>query len=250
MHKRVGNAFQITMPVFQPAVVVGPETNRQVLVTEREDFLWRSEMDPVTKLLRHGVLVVDGEEHDVIRAQLDPPMQRRQVVEHLDAMWRYTNDIIENWDDGGVVDMLVEMRKVALLILIGTTFKVEFGPDLKRMWEPILKLIKYISPGLWILWPNMPRPGYGRAQRQMDEYLYGIIQQRRTEIAGGAVVEPSDLLGNLILAPEMNDDLIRDQLLTMLIAGHDTSTALLAGPCICWGHIQMRWPRLRQKWIR
>jgi cytochrome P450 len=79
------------------------------------------------------------------------------------------------------------------------------------------------------MWPNMPRPKYGRAIREMDDYLYGIIHRRRADLLGPqAELEPGDLLGKLILTPGMTDDLIRDQLLTMLIAGHDTSTALLA----------------------
>src|SRR5690606_2045477 len=57
---------------------------------------------------------------------------------------------------------------------------------------------------------------------QMDTYLYELIAARRARLG-----EPSDLLGSLITAG-MSDALIRDQLLTMLIAGHDTSTALLA----------------------
>jgi cytochrome P450 len=66
----------------------------------------------------------------------------------------------------------------------------------------------------------MPRPGYQRALKALDDYLYQIIHLRR-DIPG------DDLLG-LLIAAGMPDALIRDQLLTMLIAGHDTSTALLS----------------------
>jgi hypothetical protein len=124
--------------------------------------------------------------------------------------------------DGQVVDMLVEMRRAALLILMGTLFKVDFRPDIDRLWPAILKTLKYISPGLWLLWPGAPRPGYAAALQAFDDYLYGIIDQRRQDVG-----ETDDLLGSLIAAG-LDDDLIRDQLITMLIAGHDTSTALLA----------------------
>ncbi len=60
------------------------------------------------------------------------------------------------WQDGSTLDMLVEMRKVALLILMGTLFAVDFAPELERLWQPILQLIEYISPGLWIVWPGAP----------------------------------------------------------------------------------------------
>jgi cytochrome P450 len=221
MHEYVGDAFQITLPGFQPAVLVGPETNRYVLVSEREHFRWRNQTDPVAKLLRQGILVQDGEAHQRLRDLMEPMLQRPYVLPHIPAMTQYTDDLIASWPDGGTVDMLVEMRKLALLILMGTTFKVEFGPDLERLWSPILKSIKYISPGFWIVWPNMPRFGYGRALQAMDDYLYGIIRERRANPG-----EADNLLDALLLAG-LDDDLIRDQLLTMLIAGHDTSTASL-----------------------
>ncbi|HRQ38353.1 MAG TPA: cytochrome P450 [Chloroflexota bacterium] len=239
MHEHVGDAFQITLPGFQPAVLVGPETNRFVLVSDREQFLWRNEKDPVAQLLRQGILVQDGEAHGRLRAIMEPVLQRPSIMPHIPTILRYTDELTAQWVDGGTVDMLVEMRRLALLILLGATFGVDMWPDLERMWTPILKTIKYISPGLWIIWPDMPRPGYKKALQAMDDYLYGLIAQRRLEIGDWETerldetsspahpLTPSpDLLTALIQAG-LDDGLIRDQLLTMLIAGHDTSTASL-----------------------
>ncbi|GIK56700.1 MAG: cytochrome P450 [Chloroflexi bacterium] len=231
MHEHVGDAFQITLPGFQPAVLVGPETNRFVLVSDRDRFLWRNEKDPVAKLLRQGILVQDGEAHGRLRAIMEPVLQRPSVIPHIPTIRRYTDELTTQWRDGGTVDMLVEMRRLALLILLGATFNVDMWPDLERMWLPILKTIKYISPGLWIIWPNLPRPGYKKVLQAMDDYLYGLIARRRLEIERLEIERlqdaPSpDLLTALIQAG-LDDGLIRDQLLTMLIAGHDTSTASL-----------------------
>jgi cytochrome P450 len=223
MKQRLGNIFQITLPRFNPALFVGPEASREIMVTGRDHFSWRTESDPVCKLLRRGLLVVDGEEHDQYRALMDPPLHRRESLKHLEMMWQQTDRITADWPDGAQVDMLVEMRKVALLILVRALFGKDFMPDLARLWHSILAVLNYISPGLWIVWPKLPRWGYGKAIRQMDDYLYGIIRERREERGE----EEEDLLGRLIAAG-LPDDLIRDQLLTMLIAGHDTSTALLA----------------------
>lgn len=222
IHAALGDVFQLPLPGFNAVMLVGPEANRLVLVEGRESLRWRAEHDPVTHLLRHGVLVEDGEAHDTLRQQLNPSLHRKMVDGYVEQMWRGTDRVAEQWTHGSRLDMLVEMRKVALLILTETLFREDFTPHLKPLWHSILRNIQYISPGLWLIWPNVPRPGYGRALRQMDEYLYQLIAERRTSLG-----EPSDLLGGLI-ASEMSDGLIRDQLLTMLIAGHDTSTALLA----------------------
>ncbi len=230
MRAKVGPIFQINLPGFHPAVYTGPEANRAILVTDREPLSWRNETDPVVQLLRRGVLVVDGAEHDKVRGIMDPPLHRRNVLPHIPAFWHYTDQVTAAWQEGETRDMLVEMRKLALLSLVGTTFKVDFAPDMARLWQPILDLIDYISPGLWIVWPGAPaKAKHKRAAQAMDDYLYAIIRRRREELAAsGGEPDDGDLLGKLIAAPEMTDDLIRDQLLTMLIAGHDTSTALLA----------------------
>ncbi|MEZ4510935.1 MAG: cytochrome P450 [Chloroflexota bacterium] len=223
MHAEVGDIFHVTLPRFDPAFVVGPEANRQLLVTGRDQFNWRTESDAVTKLLGHGLLVEDGDSHACLRHQLEPALGKRQVAGQIGQMVAETDRVLASWPADGQRDMLVEMRKVALLILMQTLFGVDFLPHLERLWQPILQLLRYISPGLWIIWPNMPRPGYARAQQAVDDYLFGIIRERRA--AGGT---GDDMLSRLVRQPEMSDKLIRDQLLTIMIAGHDTSTALLA----------------------
>lgn len=236
MHRLVGNAFRITLPVFQPAVVVGPEANRELLVTERDKFSWRVESDPVTRLLRRGLLVTDGAEHDRLRALMDPTLQRGTSAAYIPKMWAYTNEVTREWRTGETRDMLIEMRKVALLILMGCLFRVEMGSEMIRLWQPILKLLDYISPGPWIVFPNLPRPTYRSAIRTMDEYLYRILRERRDELARNETArDESDMLTRLCLEPNLSDDVIRDQLLTMLIAGHDTSTALLSWTLYLFG---------------
>ncbi|RLT37927.1 MAG: cytochrome P450 [Chloroflexi bacterium] len=231
MNKHLGNAFQITLPGFKPIVFVGPESNRHILVNGREDLVWRTESDPVVKLLRHGLLVEDGESHDCMRAVMEPTLNRTAVNGHIGAFWECTADISAGWAEDATVDMLVEMRKVALLILTETVFAVDFRPEMERLWKPVIRSVEFIAPGAWLLWPDMPRPGYKQDLAELDEYLYRIIGERRAVYAQTGKLG-DDLLSVLVGYEKdgkgMDDDLIRDQLLTMIVAGHDTSTALLA----------------------
>jgi cytochrome P450 len=223
MHQEVGDIFRIPLPGFHPVVLAGPEANHFVLVDARNDLLWRVERDPVVRLLRHGLLVEDGESHDRLRRVMSQALHRRMLESYVQAVWRRTDGVTARWEDGSTQDMLVEMRKIALLILMETMFGVDFSQEMSRLWGAILRSIEFISPGLWIFWPEMPRPGYKAAIHQMDEFLSRIIRERRNTQEGR-----NDLLGALVAVPELSDDWIRDQLLTILIAGHDTSTALLA----------------------
>ena len=222
MASHIGRFFQIPLPGFRPYVVFGPEANRKVLVTERDKVLWRN-TDPVTDLLRQGVLIVDGDEHDLYRKLMEPPLHPSQLSGFTSKFISHTERVTSKWQDGDVVDMLVESRKIALLIIMDTLFSKDVWDDIPLVWTPILKAIKYISPGMWILWRKMPRFGFRKPLNVLDKYLYGIIADRRRQKAD----KNQDLLQHLIDA-DLTDDIIRDQMLTMLIAGHDTSTALLA----------------------
>ena len=224
MAKQLGHFFQIPLPMFHPFVVFGPESNRKVLVTDRDKVLWRN-TDPVTDLLGRGVLIVDGEEHDHYRKLMEPALHASRLPDYTSLMISQTDRVSAGWRDGETVDMLVQARKIALLIIMQALFGRDVYDDLPLIWDPILKSIKYISPGLWILWRKIPRPGFRKPLRILDEYLLGIIKERRKLHIENH--EKHDLLQHLIDAG-LSDDLIRDQMLTMLIAGHDTSTALLA----------------------
>ncbi len=220
MGDEVGYFFQIPLPSFNPYVVFGPSANRAVLVTQRQKLLWRN-TDPVTDLLRRGVLVVDGDEHDRYRQLMEPALHPAKLPAYAAMMVAQAKRVSDRWQEGEAVDLLVESRKIALLIIFQALFSEDIGPDLPQLWQPILKAIAYISPGAWILWRQMPRPSFTIPLRQLDAYLYNLIAQRR---AG----EPRPDMLQALIEADLSDGVIRDQMLTMLIAGHDTSTALLA----------------------
>lgn len=221
MAQHIGRFFQIPLPFFHPYIVFGPEANRKVLVTERDKVLWRN-TDPVTDVLNHGVLIVDGGEHDHYRRLMEPSLHPSTLPGYIPLILSHTERVTSQWRDGDVVDMLVEGRKIALLIIMDALFSKDVWNDIPRIWNPILKAIEFISPGAWILWRKIPRPGFRKPLKELDDYLFAIIEERQKRAETKA-----DLLQHLIDAG-LSKQLIRDQMLTMMIAGHDTSTALLA----------------------
>src|SRR5574339_566707 len=99
MARHVGRYFQIPLPGFRPYVVFGPEANRKVLVTERDKVLWRN-TDPVTDLLRRGVLIVDGAEHDHYRELMEPPLHPSKLPNYTQMMIEQTDRVSVLWEDG------------------------------------------------------------------------------------------------------------------------------------------------------
>lgn len=226
-NNEIGDVFRLHVPGFNPIVMVGPDACRFVLVEARDELKWRIPKQPVVTLLEHGLLVEDDEVHDTLRRQLMPPLHKQMVTTYVDTMVRRTDQIISTWEAGQPVDLLVEARKMTLLALMDTLFAVDYTPEMARLWDAVQYLLRYISPGLWLVWEHMPRPGYQRARDQVDRYWYDLIVKRREEIAASPHVTRTDMLSTMIYS-DLDDKIIRDQLMTMLIAGHDTATAALS----------------------
>ncbi|MCB0011423.1 MAG: cytochrome P450 [Anaerolineales bacterium] len=216
-----GDQFQVQLPGFQAAFATGPDAARQIMVQERDNFLYRNETDPVARLLRRGVLVVDGAEHDQYRALMEPSLRRGAVLAHSEQMWRAVDWVTSHWPENGEVDMLVESRKIALIILMETLFSIDFRPLLDPLWQPIQDMLSYIGPGPWLVWSGWQGRKYQAGIAKMDSFLLDAIRARRHQAPG------DDMLDALI-AGGLDNETIRDQMLTMLIAGHDTATALFA----------------------
>ena len=217
----LGDVFQLTLPGFRPVVVAHPDAIRQILVDQRAVFRWRHPRDPVTRLLRHGLLVTDGALHDRLRAVIGRSCQRTHFEARAEAIVAAASRVAATWRPGRRYDLLAEMRKIALLSFEAVFFSHDCGPELRALWRPLLRTLDYIGPGLWLLLPR-GTPAPPRAAAALDAHLLRLIACRRA-----APRPPDDLLTHLVQA-FADDALVRDQLLTMLIAGHDTSTAHLA----------------------
>ncbi len=222
LHEGLGDIFQLPLPGFRSVVLVGPAAARFVLTASQEDLLWRAEQDPVTRLLRHGLLVTDGGEHDALRHIMTPTLHKRLFENYAQTITKNVDRVTEHWEYGQRIHLLDEMRRIALLSLMGALYNENFAPHVRNLWAAIEHAIRYISPGPWLIWPAIPRLGYREAIQRLDTYLYELIARRRMEPNG------SNDFVSLLIAAGLSDELIRDQLLTMFIAGHDTSTALLA----------------------
>jgi cytochrome P450 len=147
MRQRLGYVFRIALPGFSPVFLSGPQASHFALTEGRTQLRWRNETDPVTGLLGHGLLVEDGEAHDSLRRKIMPALHRQQVSGYIEKMWRRTDQVIGTWQPGETYDMLVEMRRLALLIVMDTLFDVDMTPELERLFPAILDMLKFISPG-------------------------------------------------------------------------------------------------------
>lgn len=218
---RLGEAFQLGFGRFQPVVLSGPEALHEALVERRGSLSWRSEGDPVVRLFGRSILVTDGEEHDRARAVMAPALAPERLRTHVPEMVEAVDRELARWPREGRVEVVSAMRRIAWRNFEQAFFGHAPGDEeLGRLWPALLAALKYIGPGPWVV---TGAPGKPPAQfRPLEEHLLGLIGARR---AAGSPVD--DLLGLLVGAFD-DDRQVRDHALTMLIAGHDTSTAQLS----------------------
>lgn len=221
LREDAGDVFFLPLPGMQVAVVAGAEAARMALVTLRPLLSSRLQSDPVVQLLRSGMLVIDGEAHDRMRRIAEPFFRPEYLEAHAGRMLQQIDRRIDAWPDGGVVEMDVEMRRLALEILLDVLFKLS-EEAAEELWEPLQAARAYIAPGAWLLCPRIPRPSYRKPLQRLDTLIREFIRQRRSEPDQG------DLFSAWVQRTDMNDEEIRDQMTTMLIAGHDTVATWLA----------------------
>lgn len=212
-HQHYGNIFRL--PWLNTVVMVGPEASRFVLVTARDGLRWRNEGDPIVRLLGHGVLVEDGRVHDDLRRAMMPAMHRSMLASYTGSIVQAVNDVVGGWESSRR-DMLVEMRRVALLVLSDVFFGYDMRPDLERLRPHVLRAVRYVGPGAWVGWNRLAAPDVAN-HAQIDTFVRRVIAESQP-----------DHLPGMLRDAGLSEDCIRDQLMTLMIAGQDTSTVALA----------------------
>jgi cytochrome P450 len=231
-HARYGPVF--TLRTFHLASVwmLGPEANRFMLVTDRDKFVWREGMmGDLIPLIGDGLLTTDGEYHDEARRIMMPAFHRNQVVAATETMIEETDRAIDAWRPGDRVDLYDWARHLAMRIAMRALFGLDpdatGGHDIAREFERGLsfhgeEFVLQVLRG-----PGAPFERVKSARRILDRLLGEEIARRRDGHEG------EDVLTMLLQATDesgarLSDERVRDQALTLLFAGHDTTTSTVA----------------------
>ena len=194
------------------------------------------------KLLGDGLLTSDGELWKRQRRTANPAFRRKVIAGFADTMVDATADHLQGWDRhaaaGAPVDVADELGRLTLRIAGETLFSQDISTDghavggaLGVVMHAFGRLAMSVNPlAAWLPTPANWR--YHQALRTLDRVVRGIVDSRRSELSQGED-GPTDLLGLFMAArdPEtgegMPDRLLRDEVLTMLLAGHETTAGAL-----------------------
>ena len=229
-----GDFVRVRLGLSRAVLIGHPDLVEEVLVTRNHDFRKNIGTRRLASLLGKGLLLSEGDFWLRQRRLMQPAFHRQRIAALSDTMVDATVAMLDGWQAGEVRDISQEMTELTLRIVGRTLFGTDVGEDLARIRNSSQAMTEHFRSRLYtlmILVPDsIPTPGnlrYGRAVRDLERLVYRIIGERRATRQRG-----DDLLDMLLSARDedgrgMSDRQLRDEVMTLLLAGHDTTALAL-----------------------
>src|SRR6187549_3238481 len=228
-----GDFVPIRFGPFRAHLAYGPAEIEEVLVDHAADFRKSFGTRMLIPLLGRGLLTAEGDEWLRHRRLASPAFHRERIEGYGRTMAGYAQDAVDSWTDGETVDLHDEMTALTLRIVARTLFDTDVTARIEEVarigtWIQDFYYLRFAS--LRFLVPTwLPTPGnrrLARATRRLDDVVYRIIRERRPGEDRG------DLLSLLLLARDdqgagMSERQVRDEVMTLLLAGHETTALTL-----------------------
>ena len=193
-----------------------PRDIEAVLVTDGAMFAKSPALDRAARLLGRGLLTVEAPLHAIRKRAIAPTFHRQRLSRYAEIMTRHASGRADRWQSGEPIDMVEEMSALTLGV-VGEAF---FGADLEAVNGEIRQIlataIGTLDPLVALIAPmRRLRP----ARARLDAIVQDLIDHRLADPA-----PPDDLLTLLLEAEgtEATPEQLHDDLITMLLAGHDT----------------------------
>lgn len=224
-------------PILQWRLVFATraESIRHVLSSNAKNFTNREIYFNLIPLLGAGLLTSDGDFHKQQRRLVLPAFHRRRVESYADVMVNYTLEMLERWRPGQILDVAGEMQRLTLRIVAKALFNMDLGDESSTLGQAFSGTLAYLNDGGMIslnsLPLNLPFTAYGRfvrAKRVLDAAVYKIIQSHRS-----SGEDYGDVVSMLLHARDedgsaLSDIQVRDQTMTLMAAGHETTAVALS----------------------
>ncbi|MDP9729453.1 cytochrome P450 [Alicyclobacillus tolerans] len=224
IHTSLGHdIFRLQIPKFSTVIVASPENAKRLLVTDAVSFTTRMETDPVTKLFGDGLLVLDDHRHAEVKSLLMQATPESKLEYFLQETEPSLDGTIQSWIRSQTINVNSAVRKYAWETLENVYFNHQLSEEEKRTYFPLLmQAVHYIGPGWWLLSGKSSLP---KSLLRLRHHLETLAQQAVK--APSAPVKAIDFLSQS-LTDAYGESFVTDQFMTLLIAGHDTVTSLLA----------------------
>jgi cytochrome P450 len=213
-----------------------PQLVKDVLVTHQRNFRKGRGLERARKVLGDGLLTSEGETHLRQRRLIQPAFHKERIASYASTMTATAERVQANWVEGSAIDVSDEMMRLTLAIVGRTLFDADVDAHAGHVGDALTAVLN----SFWTtmlpfadLLEKLPIPVLrrGRAARaQLDAIIYGLIAERRASPG-----DRGDLLSMLLLAQDeeqggrgMSDAQVRDEAMTIFLAGHETTANALA----------------------
>ncbi|HST51697.1 MAG TPA: cytochrome P450 [Pyrinomonadaceae bacterium] len=235
-----------------------PEYVKDVLVTHQDNFRKGLALERAKFLFGGGLLTSEGELHRRQRRLVQPAFQRQRVAAYAEMMVRHAARVRASWEGVREFDVAREMRRLTLLVVCEALFGADVRADADAVDEAVSSVIRrfQLFPTPWSIARRALTKLTARASRRdattrdkLDAIIFRIIRERQRGGAGG-----NDLLAMLLAAKDgepgkdfepcpMSDSQVRDEVITLFMAGHETTANALTWT---W-HLLSKYPEAEAK---
>jgi cytochrome P450 len=240
--QQYGDTFALGRDTSTPLVYFSnPKAIQQILTTDSEMFEIGGG-NSVLKFLvgENSLILLDGTKHQRQRRLLMPPFHGERMRAYGKLICDITEEVMIQWKIGEPFYVRSSMQEISLRVILSAVFGLDQGQRFDQLRELLSSLLDVIGSPLtssFLFFPSLqkdlgawsPWGRFLRRRQQIDQLLYAEIQQRREQ----ADLSGDDILSLLLSARDeagqpMTDEELRDELLTLLFAGHETTASALA----------------------
>jgi cytochrome P450 len=254
----LGDVVRYRMGYIYVEQFTHPDQVRHVLVDAKDIYVKGEIWDKLKPLIGNGIVTADGQDWMRQRRVVQPVFQHARLEPICVVMTEAIADVLEGWhasnDGTKTVALFSELRKLTLTVVIRALFGMELAqqlPAVARSFVAALEVInrRIISPAPYLPWlDRVPTPdnfAFHRANNYLNTVVEEIIRRRETVRESAS----TDLLG-LIMAAQLAEEnqitprLLRDEVMTLLLAGFETSaTTMTWAMCLLQRHPEA-WSRM------
>jgi cytochrome P450 len=231
-YERYGAIFTLRILHSNVVFMLGPKANHYVTVSHAANFTWReSHFRDLIALLGDGLLTTDDPYHKRSRQIMLPAFHRERIAASIGVMSEETERALEKWQPGQRIDLYSWTRHLATRIAMRALFGIDPDGatareiDAAALFERALRFYASGYQYRFLRGPRTPWAQLQEASKKLDRMLYDEIVRKRATGERG-----EDVLSLLLDAQDesgegMTDTQIRDEMMTLLFAGHDTTTS-------------------------
>lgn len=231
-----GGVVPLRLGMYPAILLTDPDAIEEVLVTKSRDFRKSRAAGRVGVVVGNGLLLSEGETWREHRRVVQPAFHHDRIAAWGETMVREAEAFVSEWDDGEVRDVHADMTALTLFIVARTLLDSRLDErDIEAVRRSVAILTDHFDSrfnSLAFFIPDwLPTPGNLRmrlAVRRLDRIVYRLIASRRATDSRGADAISMLLEASSAEASPLTDRELRDEVMTLFMAGHETTAVALA----------------------